>query len=258
MTKREQPRGRCCFCGREGVTKEHVFGKSLTKLFDGQGGSGNKHVVRHSYTHPDGSRTPVKRASTFAVVSRKVCRSCNGGWMREADEAVFPTLRAFAREEPIVLSPAEQARLSFWATKTILALATVKPSDLKLVPAGCHRRLFETGEALQGSQVWLGANTHGDLVWAGSHSLRFDEEVLREAGYGSTLSFGWAVLHLMVHGLDDRLLELEYMPRRALTQVCPTSPEVSWPPSVRFDMFDLTPLAQEINDNAHWEPRPAT
>lgn len=43
----QQQGGRCWYCGGFGLSKEHVFAKSLIKLFPGHG------TVRHAYEHPE-------------------------------------------------------------------------------------------------------------------------------------------------------------------------------------------------------------
>lgn len=252
MSRRAQVRGRCVFCESESVTKEHVFAKSLTKLFDGQGGAGTDHIVRHVHSHPERGDTTVKRAKTFALLSRKMCRTCNGGWMRKADENVRPLLAAFARNEPVVLTRVEQERLAFWTTKTLFALLTLEPKEFRFATADRYHELNQERRPLGGSQVWLGANNHGDLAWARSHSLRFDATVSENGGFGATLSFGYAVMHFMYHGLDDWRLRLRYNVHRSLTQIWPVLPAVRWPPHLRMTTTDLTPLALDINEFSAW------
>lgn len=245
--KRRQQRGRCSFCGAEGVTKEHVWAKSLIKLFASSG------VIRHEYGHPEaGIESKVKRANTFAVLSRKVCRSCNSGWMREADDAARPLLAAFAKNQPIRLGPSEQKQLAFWTTKTLLALLMVEPEEFRFAGPECYRHLYETQASLPGSQVWLGANEHGDLAWARSHSLRFRDTPAQTGAFGASLSFGYAVLHFIYHGSTERQLRLRYDAHRSLKQIWPTHPQVDWPPALRMRPADLTPLAEVVNANSAW------
>lgn len=231
------------------MTKEHVWAKSLTNLFDGHG------VVRHEYEHPDRRiETTVKRANTFALVSRKFCGACNSGWMREVDDAARPLLAAFAKDQPVTLGRREQEQLAFWTTKTLLALLTVEPEEFRFAPAERYREVHETRAPLTGSQVWLGANHHGDLAWGRSHSLTFASMPDQKEGFGASLSFGYAVMHVIYHGSSEWLLRLRYDAHRSLKQIWPIQREVEWPPALRMRPSDLTPLAGLINENSNFVP----
>lgn len=249
MGKRTQPRGCCFFCGAESVTKEHIWAKSLTKLFEGHG------TIRHEYAHPeDGVETKVKRANTFAIYSRKVCRSCNGGWMRAADEAARPMLAACAQGHSFSLDAEEQEQLAFWATKTVLALLTVEPEEYRFARPEHYREVFESRAPLTGSQVWLGGNEHGHVAWARAHALNLGGELEDSHGFGASLSFGYGVLHLMYHGSDDYRLRLRFQAHQSLKQIWPTQESIEWPPRLLMRPADLTPLPKVINANSAWVP----
>ena len=249
MARPRTPPARCWFCGAEGVTKEHVWARSLTDLFEDHG------VIRHEYVHPDPAMAPrVKRANSFALISRKFCRACNGGWMRETDEAARPALAAFATDEPITLGPQEQEQLAFWAMKTLLALLTTEHEAFRFPTDDHYRELFESRAPLSGSQVWLGANVHGEPAWAGSHTLDFGEPMAEMKGFGASMSFGYAVMHAIVHGSSAHRIQLRYDAHRSLAQIWPTQPEATWPPTLRMRPMDLEPLAYIINANSAWVP----
>ena len=249
MGKRTQPRGHCFFCGAESVTKEHIWAKSLTKLFEGHG------IIRHEYEHPeDGVEPRVKRANTFASVTRKVCRACNNGWMREADDAARPMLAAFARGEPFTLDARQQEQLAFWATKTVLAHLSVEPEQYRFATPEHFQEVCETRGPLDGSQLWLGGNEHGHVAWARAHALNLRSELEGSHGFGASLSFGYGVFHFMYHGSADYRLRLRFAPHRSLKQIWPTQERVEWPPPLLLRPHDLTPLPAEINANSAWEP----
>lgn len=248
MARQTQLRPRCAFCDAEGVTEEHVWARSFTKLFEGHG------VVRHHYTHPDRSRKPkVIRADAFAFKSRKFCGTCNSGWMREADDAVRSTLAAFATNTPTKLGPEAQEHLAFWATKIALVLQS-RPGELQVATPERYHEFFNTRKPLVGSQVWLGANTHGDMAGALGHSLRLPEGFIDAGGFGVSHSFGYAVMHLIYHGSSTRRLHLHNDPHRWLKPVWPMQPHVSWPPQSRIPGKDLSQIATAINADSAWKP----
>jgi hypothetical protein len=250
VSQQKQPRARCLFCDAEGVSKEHIFAKSLTDLFPGHG------VVRHAYEPPEGGRPrPVKRAETFAYISRKFCRDCNSGWMQESDEAVRHLLAAFATNQAVKLSPAEQEALALWATKVALGFLSIEPEEYQFASSDQYHEVYRQRTPFAGSQVWLGANEHGEMGWAGSHSLLFQEQPPnQERGFGVSVSFGYAVFHLMHHGRTDRRLRLRMEAHQALKQIWPAQEVVSWPPPLRIRPHDLEPLANIINANSTFVP----
>lgn len=240
-----QPRGMCWYCEGEGLTKEHIFAQSLIDLFRGHG------MVRHAYEHPElGVKPRIKRAKTFAYISRKFCRQCNGGWMREMDEAVRPLLGAFATEVSVVLGAEEQELLAAWATKTTLGLLSIEPEEYRFASRQQYRDFYEAREPWTGTQVWLGANVHGDLGWGRAHSLMFRDLPDQTSGFGASLSFGYAVFHLIHHGSEDHSLRLRHEPHRALKQIWPTQPNLTWPNRFRVREADMTPLANLIGANS--------
>lgn len=122
-----RPTGHCIFCAATGVTKAHVFAKSWTNLFD-EPNDTQEHEVVHRHTNPGtGEQHVIKRAKTFALVSRKVCAECNSGWLSELEERVKPVMADFAANRPVVLSADEQADVALWASVAILIAMSMDP-----------------------------------------------------------------------------------------------------------------------------------
>ena len=236
------------------MSKEHIWAKSLTKLFDDEEVGSGEHIIRHDYANPEAGVPPrlLKRAKTFALITRKVCRDCNGGWMREADEAALPLLEAFAKNRPVSLGPAEQVVVAFWATKILLAILSQEPEDYRFAPPERYQELYASRAPLKGCQVWLGANDHGEVAWARAHSLRLEDGAEVSDGFGASLSFGYAVVHIIWHGREPHHLRLRYDAARALKQIWPPQEEVRWPPGLLVADFDLTALAHLIHANSVW------
>ena len=102
----------CLFCGGPHVTKTHVYARSYTQMFDD---SDREYLVRHERTDPaTGQTTLLKRAGTFAHKPLAACQACNGGWMREMEDAVRPVLKGFAVGRFMLLDQREQEKLALW------------------------------------------------------------------------------------------------------------------------------------------------
>jgi hypothetical protein len=249
---KQQSRGRCWYCDELGLSSDHIFARSLTKLFEDEFTDREKDKVRHDYIPPEGEPPPPKRAKTFAYTTRKFCRTCNSGWMQMADDAARPTLAAFATNEPLELHPAEQEHLAVWATKTVLGFLSKEPEEYRFAVRDLYHELYRTKKPPVGTQLWLGGNNHGHMGWMGAHSLVFGGPLADQHGFGASLSFGYGVIHLVFHGSTDWRLRLSYRPHQALKSIWPTQPLVAWPPPLLLRPRDLEPLAYEVNDNGRW------
>lgn len=208
--------------------------------------------MRHAYQPAEGEAPPPKRAKTFAYTTRKFCRSCNSGWMNEVDEAARPTLAAFAGNKPLELSSADQKALALWATKSILGFFSKEPAGYRFAPHELYRELYETRAPLANGQLWLGANSHGEMGWMGGHTLTLGGPLEGTKGFGASLSFGYGVVHFMYHGSSEWLVRLQYRAHQALRSIWPTQDVVSWPTPLRLQPHDLQPLAEEIHANSRF------
>ena len=56
--------------------------------------------------------------------------------------------------------------------------------------------------------VWLGANSHGEMAWFRSHSLKLAPAPEQAGAWGATISFGYAVIHMVFHGLPNQRMRL--------------------------------------------------
>src|SRR5205807_9194528 len=72
----------CAFCGGQGMTKQHIFGKRLLKLLNGHLGT---HLVIESLPNKP-TFTKNKDGNVWSKQLRRVCQRCNGGGMRIIEE----------------------------------------------------------------------------------------------------------------------------------------------------------------------------
>lgn len=241
------------YCQASGVTKAHVFAKSFTSLFD-EPNDTREHEVRHDYTDPEtGEKRVLKRARTFALQARKVCGTCNGGWLNVLEGDVREMLDHFARDESITLNAWQQERLALWTFCAVLHGLELTPrEDHRFASPELAHEVYARGCPPRGTQIWLGANTHGEMAWFGSHSLRLQPPIDDSRAFGSSISFGYGVMHTIFHGSPDRRLQFRYDLHRTLRQIWPVRGGVAWPPALRIPLRDLSPVALEINSFGAW------
>jgi hypothetical protein len=242
------------FCGASGVTKAHVFAKSWTGLFD-EPNDTREHEVVHRYEDPTtGERRVLKRAKTFALVSRKVCGACNSGWLSDLETRVRPLMGRFAANSPMTLTAAEQADLALWSVTAALIAMSLDPEANEFANPAIAHEIFRERRPPAGIDIWLGANSHGEMAWFGSHSLNLALDPEQTGAWGATISFGYAVVHMVFHGLPNQRMRLRHDAHRSLCRIWPTSDSVEWPPKLMMRPHDLSPLALVVGEQSSFEP----
>jgi hypothetical protein len=241
------------FCGAAGVTKAHVFAKSWTDLFD-EPNDTRAHEVVHRYTDPStGERRVLKRAKTFALMCRKVCGTCNSGWLNELEERVKHLMRDFAANTATVLGADEQADLALWATVAILIAMSMDPDAVDFADPALAPTLYRTRKPTAGIDIWLGANSHGEMAWIGSHTLNIAQAPEHEGAWGATITFGYAVLHIVCHDMPEQRMRLKKEARRSMRRIWGVQDRVAWPPRLRLQPRDLSPLAVIVCEQSSFE-----
>lgn len=241
-------------CDATGVTKAHVFAKSWTSLFD-EPNDTREHEVVHHYTDPvTGIKRELKRAKTFALISRNVCADCNSGWLRKLEERVRPLMAAFAANTPIELEAGEQADLALWAAVAALIAMSLDPEGAVFADPELAREIFCERRPPASMGIWLGANSHGEMGWFGSHSLKLLNAPEQTGAWGASIAFGYAVIHMVFHGLPNQRMRLRADAHRHLRRIWATRDrDVAWPPKLLIRPRDLTPLAVVVGEQSSFE-----
>jgi hypothetical protein len=103
----------CIFCGKPGVTKEHVWPDWLLKYIPKDG-------VNHASLSETHHRTHVERevrkhaGAPYSGTLRIVCGSCNNGWMSVLQNDAKPILLPLVLGEERTLFRKHQALLAAW------------------------------------------------------------------------------------------------------------------------------------------------
>ena len=241
------------FCDATGVTKAHVFAKSWTSLFDEPNDTREREVV-HRYMDPKtGDLRVLKRAKTFALVSRKVCGSCNSGWLNRLEARVRPLMADFAANIPITLNAEEQADLALWSVAAaLIAMSNDEDAEGFADPA-ITRTIFRDQRPPDDMNVWLGANSHGDMGRFHSHSLTLVPVPEQKGAWGATVSFGYAVIHMVFHGLPNQRMRLQHEAQRSLRRIWTPRDRAAWPPRLIMRRHYLSPLALVVGEQCSFE-----
>lgn len=241
------------FCNTANVTKAHVFAKSWTALFD-EPNDTREHEVVHRYTDPvTGKKRVMKRAKTFALTSRKVCGECNGGWLSQLEERVKPLMAAFASNTPVILDADQQADLALWGAVASLIAMSLDLGAADFADPDIARAIHRTRRPTPGMDIWLGANSHGEMGWFGSHSLNLPHAPEHRGAWGATITFGYAVIHVVSHDLPNQRMRLKHDAHRSLRRIWGSRTQVAWPPNLRLRPHDLSPLAMVVGSQCSFE-----
>jgi hypothetical protein len=245
--------GVCIFCGATGVTKAHVFAKSWTNLFD-EPNDTLEHEVVHRHTDPKtGEEQVFKRSKTFALISRKVCGSCNSGWLSQLEERVRPLMACFASNTPVKLDAEEQAELALWSVTAALIAMSNDPDAVDFADPAIAQGAFRERQPAEETNIWLGANSHGEMGWFRAHSLNLAHAPAHTGTWGATISVGYSVIHMVFHGLPNQRMRLRREAQRSLRRIWTPREYVAWPPPLRMRPRDLTPLAHVIAEQSSFE-----
>ncbi|MDQ2632371.1 MAG: hypothetical protein M3Y78_01395 [Pseudomonadota bacterium] len=125
----KRPQRQCIFCGRKGVSKEHIYSQWIAPILPAQ---------KAAYYNEDKLTTiakvvqlaPELRTRPGSVTTKKVraaCAACNNGWMSLNEEAARPYLTPMIRGEPIALDSASQEIIARWIAMKIIVAEHAKP-----------------------------------------------------------------------------------------------------------------------------------
>jgi hypothetical protein len=189
MSKLKLP-GTCIFCGRPGVTKQHLWPDRLKKIISAPD-THTKLVVRDDTTLPDRSivpgeptHGPYRPGTALTRQIRKVCRRCNGGWIRDLEEAAIPIATPMMLGDPTILTRADQAIIARWIA-VVVAVSEYLHTESVAIPAESRKALEKTN--LLSEQWTICLAPYGGLRW-GTHLRRHSMTLLREfVPRGSTL-----------------------------------------------------------------------
>ncbi|HEY1680431.1 MAG TPA: hypothetical protein VGF98_02180 [Candidatus Tumulicola sp.] len=144
----------CVFCGKGGVTKEHLFAKWVrdtfydpslpSPVFDLQRDA----VPVWSYSGDHSLEHTVKA----------FCAACNNGWMSRLEVQVAKILQPMLKAERVGIKLGYTAQLTVasWATKTALVLHQLHPAA-QSIPSSYYSNFYQKAQPSSDTFVLIGA-----------------------------------------------------------------------------------------------------
>jgi hypothetical protein len=193
-------------------------------------------------------------APSFSQTVRRVCRSCNNGWMSTMEEEMKEIAVRVRGGRDVVFGSVEQAVVAKWILKTALVIALLYDHNATKVEPG-HYGTLASGDLPPNTTVWLG-RYDGVEMEAGSWLQRFAWEAREEpTAAGEGYIFLTSALSLVGFGIvmggsvdvppgvrmGDRMVA-------AFRRIWPPSHHygVVWPPSPPVTLAELTTALEEF------------
>ncbi|RYG55951.1 MAG: hypothetical protein EON56_04925 [Alphaproteobacteria bacterium] len=164
---------------------------------------------------------------------------------------------SFAANESTALDGSEQTDLALWAAAAGVIAMSLDPEAKDFADPAFGHELYRLREPPPGTDIWLGANNHGEMGWLRSHSIKRDALPTENPGqaWGVILSLGHAVFYVAHHGLPEHRLRLKHHANRALRTIWHHRGPTIWPTKLRINSSDMSPLAEEVAQHSTWERR---
>ena len=176
--KQQQYIPTCIFCKSTPVTEEHLFPQWMEKEFSK--GEDNKHIVNNyepiSY---DGSRTKITSKTVnrniIRLTIKKVCDTCNNGWMSKIETASKEIIKSLILDEAIIIGSEEQDNLVKWGIlKTIIGEFADRDSSGKIAISREERmNFFQTNNPSPNFSVYIGRSMAKEYMWKAPVYIHF-------------------------------------------------------------------------------------
>ncbi len=231
----------CIFCDNSGpLSREHVFATWLKQAVDTKG------RIVHTYAphagHP--GKALEWEAAGFDVVTRKVCTTCNTGWMAELEEQTRPILTPLIRGKVRHLDVADQTIIARWAGKTAVTLNAADHATPSRFPNGFVTAL-KSGEPPPMTQVWFGALDFRAVAGANVRMRISGPGFQAQLAVMPLLLLGRLLLVAFVR-LDPRALPrlVQHTLQNVLSQIWPPVERVRWPPPAALSESQMAAFPQ--------------
>lgn len=140
----------CLFCDKEAHSLEDAWPRWITDQF---------RRPEPAEVEAERNGVPLKpwRVRQPELTVRRVCRTCNNGWMSKLEERAKVVMQPMLSGQYVLLDQAAQALLAVWSVKTAMVLEALAPAE-QWVYSQIDRERFRTlGELPWRTSIWLAA-----------------------------------------------------------------------------------------------------
>lgn len=237
------------FCGANGCTREHVWPTWLLRRFR----SDNARIFSERRDHAPKDWL----AGNTGLVVRRICASCNNGWMSTLEHKTKPLVESILSEKIHILEPAELASLAQWTTMKAMALEAVE-SEHRWFYLQEERELLHTSDTIpQRTTVLIAKVVSQPDIYSSAGNCATTAADGAFCAHVTTIAFGSLALQAVTIRVPPSVpshVPLTYDVSAGpwesiLVQIWPYRAEpVSWPPKQGLQgHIGLLALAERLN-----------
>jgi|HubBroStandDraft_6_1064221.scaffolds.fasta_scaffold147595_2 hypothetical protein len=144
----------CIFCGKPGMSEEHLFTDWLRADFPRT--SHDSHVYATIDVDRQRSTVRHRHGHSGSRKSKRVCKKCNNIWISQIDNGLRTILPPIYKGAEQIIDQNKQAALAVWLTKISMVGDSLEPSKSK-VPQHQRTWILAARTPPLGFQIWLGS-----------------------------------------------------------------------------------------------------
>ena len=214
------------------MTREHVWPRWLSALISDP--------EDHFFSTRDTEEGKWEwRGGRIDVTVKRVCGTCNSGWMSSLEATARPLLTRMIGGDVLVLDETQQRLVATWAVKTALMFDLM--SRERLFPDEYFEAFFKAQVPVPGTVVRLGG--YYEDRW----STRFQRDVLSRKGDDivlTTMQFHAMVLQTVLDvPMDPSFVNLKTIPAGVIVRIWPVLGKRRFPPLVVMNTQDIEDLS---------------
>lgn len=216
------------------MTKEHVWPKWLRDviLSDARGAG------RHVWADAEGKPERVARLPLASVQVKRVCATCNQGWMGDLEAAARPLLTRPIQGDPVTLRGDSLLTAATWAYKTALMADLATGGQTRVGPL-THQYLYRYRQPPASVVVLIACYGSARYpLYASAQRPEMEVQVglrdpVKHHAYLLTISAGHLAFQVFGHHLPQVIhLRPTSWKRNVSRIIWPQPQSVRWPPPV--------------------------
>jgi hypothetical protein len=152
-------------CGRKGFNREHIIGQQVAKALG----------IPDDTTTTWGEHRERNKGKFEIVLPNRVCKECNGKWMRKLDNRMMGFMRnTLTTGAAVELTTTRQRTLAYWATKVALlhevylhdenARLGADPIGVFFAPTDNLHAVYKHNCPPKLTRVWVGSRGRTDAA----------------------------------------------------------------------------------------------
>ena len=209
------------------MSGQHVFPDRLKHVIPRVHGTRQygtyDHIRRGGKTVSEVRKTKENQGSMGTSRVRRVCKSCNSGWLNTMEQACFPVVEQMIRGEKLSLDPNDQKKLVRIATSISIVSEWISRHYISTTQEE-RTHFYQTQEPPPGWHVFVGRNASNLVTpFCLSDGIRPVEKGVDGPKHMATytMAMGVVFLHVIAVSTDDFLDVDMYADKLGLAAVCP-------------------------------------